>query len=342
MARSPENEALRKIEVFERYKGNVFGNLTVKELVEEEGKTKVKCVCICGAEKVTLLTSLKSGNTKSCGCTGKLKLNEVYYTKSHNHPYKFLGYEKVYSEKAKAFRSKGKVQFLNTGNVELFIPTHVRDGGILDKMQPVVANTGYLGKGVFNSKTKIRGKIIYGTWNSMLQRCYNPKDWRYSFYGGRGVSVCENWWNFQNFAEWFVDNLSLLPENFEYQMDKDLKNCGKVYSPESCIFVPKSLNVALQMERPCSNEYGVGIRFIEGTGKFCAQVTRGRDGKREKITGSHRATLEEAVNDYIVIKSEELKTLSEDLLKEGSIDEYIKHLVDNIDLKKMLENYRGE
>lgn len=39
----------------------------------------------------------------------------------------------------------------------------------------------------------------YRTWAGMIQRCENPKNKDYSYYGGRGVTVCERWHTFINF-----------------------------------------------------------------------------------------------------------------------------------------------
>jgi len=39
----------------------------------------------------------------------------------------------------------------------------------------------------------------YWVWNSMRQRCSNPKDAAYRNYGGRGIKVCERWQVFENF-----------------------------------------------------------------------------------------------------------------------------------------------
>lgn len=36
---------------------------------------------------------------------------------------------------------------------------------------------------------------LYDTWNSMIQRCTNPKAMYYEYYGGRGISVCDEWLN---------------------------------------------------------------------------------------------------------------------------------------------------
>ena len=53
----------------------------------------------------------------------------------------------------------------------------------------------------------------YTVWKSMIQRCMNPNQKSYQHYGGRGITVCERWKNFENFladmGERPMDNLSL-------------------------------------------------------------------------------------------------------------------------------------
>lgn len=46
------------------------------------------------------------------------------------------------------------------------------------------------------SKTK-----TFKTWDCMIQRCTNPKNTNYHKYGGRGISVCEEWKTFSNFLK---------------------------------------------------------------------------------------------------------------------------------------------
>jgi len=41
----------------------------------------------------------------------------------------------------------------------------------------------------------------YQSWYAMKQRCQNPNREDYSYYGGRGVKVCERWMDFANFLE---------------------------------------------------------------------------------------------------------------------------------------------
>jgi hypothetical protein len=41
----------------------------------------------------------------------------------------------------------------------------------------------------------------YKSWDSMLERCLNPKNKSYADYAGRGISVCQRWLKFENFLE---------------------------------------------------------------------------------------------------------------------------------------------
>ncbi len=50
---------------------------------------------------------------------------------------------------------------------------------------------------------------VHRAWESMKRRCSNPKDKRYADYGGRGITVCDEWQKFSSFYE-FV--LSILPD----------------------------------------------------------------------------------------------------------------------------------
>ena len=56
---------------------------------------------------------------------------------------------------------------------------------------------------------------LFSIWKSMLTRCLNPNNKSYKYYGGKGVSVCDEWKNnFQAFYDWaishgYTDNLTL-------------------------------------------------------------------------------------------------------------------------------------
>ena len=46
---------------------------------------------------------------------------------------------------------------------------------------------------------RMYGTKTYRTWDSMIQRCYNPKTKGFKRYGGRGISVCADWLSFESF-----------------------------------------------------------------------------------------------------------------------------------------------
>lgn len=56
-------------------------------------------------------------------------------------------------------------------------------------------------------KCRLREKLLkrskpktYRIWANMKQRCHNPSNWAYKYYGARGIVVCERWHAYKNFA----------------------------------------------------------------------------------------------------------------------------------------------
>lgn len=88
-------------------------------------------------------------------------------------------------------------------------------------------------------KNGVRYKHIcpyYSVWSSMICRCYNSRRKAYET-----VTVCDEWLVFSQFKIWMEKQVYI-----GLQLDKDLLQLGvenKVYSPDTCIFIEKSINV---------------------------------------------------------------------------------------------------
>lgn len=109
--------------------GQRFGKLTVISKAKNHGRRSAwHCKCDCGKELDVITESLRSGNTKSCGCS------------------------------------------------------HGESHGCADDR-------------------------LYSVWRTMKSRCANPNAKKYSLYGGRGITVCDEWMHsFTAFKEWAIAN----------------------------------------------------------------------------------------------------------------------------------------
>ncbi len=110
-----------------------------------------------------------------------------------------------------------------------------------NEIKRTVQGVGYLGDGIYKASVKGKKTQAYVIWCDILRRCYNEKRLKkYPTY--KGCTVCDEWHNFQNFAEWFYENYP--KDGNRYDLDKDIKfNGNKVYGPETCIFVSHEKNM---------------------------------------------------------------------------------------------------
>lgn len=77
---------------------------------------------------------------------------------------------------------------------------------------------------------------LHRQWCSMRQRCRDPKSTMYHRYGGRGISVCDEWQDFAKFMEWAVSH------GWEKGLAIDRINGDGNYCPENCRFVTQREN----------------------------------------------------------------------------------------------------
>lgn len=143
-----------------------------------------------------------------------------------------------------------------------------------------MVNKLYFGQGQRTNKNP-RFVKVYSLYKTMMARCYNQNSKSYQNYGALGVSVCNRWHNFDNFAN-DIELIEGYDENSFFndyiQLDKDIKQqhlpIGKrVYSLETCKFVSASDNCGCRKnnkEMIIISPYGE--KFVEtNREKFCRE-----------------------------------------------------------------------
>lgn len=95
---------------------------------------------------------------------------------------------------------------------------------------------------IFKSLTKFRQ-----SWGRMIERCTNKDHRSYKYYGGRGISVCKRWLDYENFK---MDMFTSYKEGFS--LDRIDNDCG--YNKDNCRWVPKNRQ-ASHTRRSCIIEY---------------------------------------------------------------------------------------
>lgn len=69
---------------------------------------------------------------------------------------------------------------------------------------------------------------LYNIWTGMIHRCENPERTKYKDYGGRGISVCDEWHEFPAFVEWARQS------GYEEGRTIDRINVNGNYNPDNC------------------------------------------------------------------------------------------------------------
>ena len=77
---------------------------------------------------------------------------------------------------------------------------------------------------------------LFGTWETMKSRCENPNREKYKDYGGRGISVCEDWHDAKAFCEWALAN------GYKEGLQLDRINNDGNYEPSNCRWVTPKEN----------------------------------------------------------------------------------------------------
>lgn len=173
----------------------------------------------------------------------------------------------------------------------------------MSKEDRKIYGIGIVGKGKYKVSTGYNHEHTkqYNVWINMIQRGYDNK-FKSANPTYKNCTVCDEWLNFQTFGEWFDNNYIE-----GCQLDKDLLVKGnKIYSPETCCFLPKSINVLLINNKKIRGVYPVGV--TKQRNKFSAHISI--KGKPNHI--GNYDTIEEAYNAYKKAKEKDISERAEE------------------------------
>jgi hypothetical protein len=131
---------------------------------------------------------------------------------------------------------------------------------------------------------------VYVKWGDMLRRSYG-KSYQNRQPTYMGTTVCDEWLIFSNFKRWVLD-VQVEKDWERLQLDKDiLIPNNKIYSPETCCFVPQSINLWFSCKR---NGKHTGVDYDKRSGRFYAICKRPKmlGGSFKKFLGSFDTALE--------------------------------------------------
>ena len=166
----------------------------------------------------------------------------------------------------------------------------------------------------------------YSVWFDMLTRCYNNKTRRKHHMSYIDCIVCDEWLVFSSFNKW--DNINY-KEGFE--LDKDVMGSdNKLYSPESCSYVPKEVNRLFNTRVAARGDCPIGVTFNKEHKKYYSQITI--NGTTISIGQFDNAN--DAHLSYIPVKNEYLRNKLQKHALLGNISkEYADKAYDKFSLK---------
>ena len=181
--------------------GQRFGHLVV---IEPAGRKKDRsilwlCQCDCGNKTIVGGCSLRNGHTTSCGCS----VRNAQFEKSGllgKRIGKLLVVERVGSNKNKQSLYRC---ICDCGTEKIISASDLKSGRVVSCGCHAKTFLDELHKNnIIHGKSSER---IYHVYNGMINRCFNPNSPAFKYYGGRGITVCDEWTGpdgLNNFLQW--------------------------------------------------------------------------------------------------------------------------------------------
>lgn len=109
---------------------------------------------------------------------------------------------------------------------------------------------------------------LYFVWTAMRKRCRNPKDKHHIYYGNRGITVCEEWSDYQKFHDWSMSNgyrSGLTIERIDNNGNYEPNNCKWIPQKEQGWNTRKNRLITFHNATKCLAEWALKLGMNDGT-----------------------------------------------------------------------------
>lgn len=205
--------------------GKKFNKLTAIKRVEDKRQgIRYLFLCDCGKQKIILKNAVVNGKTKSCGCISNEKVRMRSFKNLQGQVFGRLTV--ITPHHTTRLGTYWNCQ-CDCGNKCVVLTTKLSNGNTIScgcRKSEIKNDIQKLNKSHEKSKTRLY-KIYYG----MKARCYRENYPNYSMYGGRGITICQEWLDdFMNFYNWAMEN------GYQDNLSIDRIDVNGNYEPSNC------------------------------------------------------------------------------------------------------------
>lgn len=166
-----------------------------------------------------------------------------------------------------------------------------------------------MGRGICDISCLPKDRRTYGIWRNMICRCTDGHSSRIKEPTYESCTICDEWLIFSRFKEWFDQNSLWCAKEPRIDLDKDiLYKANKLYSPQTCVVVPHSINMLFVKNNKSRGELPVGVSYDRTRKKYKATI-----GKYDRHVYLGRYdTPEEAFQAYKKAKEQHIKDVADE------------------------------